>query len=901
LTWGTAVKRIWIPVFVVVVILVAGCAGLTSSKSTGGGGGGTPPNQPPTQQATLTVTPATATLQGGTSQTFTAKTSDGSTPTLNWAVNGTSGGSAATGTITSAGVYTAPQFPPTSNTVTVSATSKADSTMTASSAVTLNNPTPAITSVTPTSVAVGNFTLTVNGTNFAPGATLMFGATVAATTRVSATQLTATGTATTAEVGSVNLTVQNPNPGLIASAAVKETVTAPPTSVSVSVTPGSAAVRVGMTQSFSATVTGNSNTNVTWSVNGTAGGSATLGTISATGLYTAPSNLPTPNTVTVTATSAADATKTANGAVTLENPLPVVTAVNPTTIGTRSFLITVTGTGFVKTSVVNFGGAALTTMYVSPTELDATGSATSAQVGSVPVTVTNPNPGGATSASLMAQVVTGGSTVTSAAAVRFLEQSTFGPTPELVNQVQQLGFDGFLKNQLNAPASTYPNPLSTDQGVGKVQTHFFLNAVNDSDQLRQRVAFALNELWVVSQNKVSDPTGYTNYVRALTTDAMGNYFDVMKDVTLTPAMGHYLDMVNNDAPATGQHANENYARELMQLFTLGLTQLNADGTPQLDGSGNPIPTYTQDDVMALGRSFTGWTYPTQSGQTLQKHNPSFYGGPMVAFESNHDSGAKTLLGQPIAAGQSAEQDLDAALTIIFNHPNLPPFVAQQLILKLVTSNPSPAYVSRVAQAFSSGTFNSYGSGKRGDMQATVAAVLLDPEARRGDSSTTAIAGDGKLREPVVMMVGLARMFHATTDGTGFVNPGGNMSQSLFNSGSVFNFFPPQSLIPGTTLNGPEFAIFNTNTAFSRVNFSNTLVYGQLGNGTKVDFTPVVNAGTPDQMADWLNTYLLHGTMSSGMKTDIVTAANAASTTSASDQAKAAIYIVASSSQYQVQR
>src|SRR5262249_43410110 len=162
--------------------------------------------------------------------------------------------------------------------------------------------------------------------------------------------------------------------------------------------------------------------------------------------------------------------------------------------------------------------------------------------------------------------------------------------------------------------------------------------------------------------------------------------------------------------------------------TMGLSQLNSDGTLQLDGSGNPIPSYSQDDVMALGRALTGWTYPTQPGQTLQKHNPAFYGGPMEPFESNHDAGPKTLLGQALAAGQSAEQEPDAALRIIFNNQNVPPFIAQQLIEKLVTSNPSPAYVGRVTSAFTSGKFQSYGSGNRGDMQATVAAILLDPEA-----------------------------------------------------------------------------------------------------------------------------------------------------------------------------
>jgi uncharacterized protein (DUF1800 family) len=674
----------------------------------------------------------------------------------------------------------------------------------------------------------------------------------------------------------------------------------PDAGVAVAVAPSTAMVRAGATQPFTATVTGNANTSVTWSVNTVAGGNATTGTIDTTGVYTAPANLPTPNTVTVTATSAADTTKTGNGAVTLENPVPMLTSVSPNVIAPGSFSLTLNGSGFIKTSTVTFGGQTLTTMYVSATELQAVGTATAAQVGNVPVVVQNPDPGAAASSSLMANVVGGGTPVSAIAAVRFLEQSTFGPTPELVNQVSQIGFTPFLETQLAAPVSTYPTPLAADTGVGKVQAQFWINAVNDSDQLRERVAFALNELWVVSQNKVSDPTGYTNYIQALTNDALGNYYDVMKDVTLTPAMGHFLDMVNNDKPATGNHANENYARELMQLFTLGLSQLNADGTPKLDGSGNPIPTYTQDDVMALGRAFTGWTFPTKSGQTLSKHNPEFYGGPMVAFESNHDAGAKTLLGQPIAAGQSAEQELDSALTIIFNHANMPPFVAQQLIEKLVTSNPSAAYVGRVASAFASGKFQTYGSGKRGDMQATVAAILLDAEARRGDSTTTADAGDGKLREPVVMMVSIARAFHGTTDGSGFTGWGGNMSQSLFNSGSVFNFFPPTNPIAGTTLNGPEFAIFNTNTALARVNFINSIVFGTISGGTKVDFTPVVNAGTPDQMVDWLNTQFLHGTMSSQMKQSVLTAVNAVSSTDTKNQAKAAIYLVASSSQYQVQ-
>jgi uncharacterized protein (DUF1800 family) len=824
---------------------------------------------------------------------------------VNWSVNGVAGGNAANGTISAVGLYSAPEFPP-SNAIAIGAVETSDSTKTASSAVTLENPIPQITTATPMSIQVGAFNLTVSGARFANGATIYFGATALPTTRVSSTQLTASGTATTGQVGSISITVKNPDPGAVSSGGLMAQVVNN-AAINVQVSPATATIRAGSQQSFSATVTGSTNQGVTWLVNGVAGGSAATGMITAQGMYTAPVTLPNPNTVTITATSAADATKQGSSAVTLENPLPVLTAINPNSVGVGGFQITVTGSGFVSGSTVNFGGQALTATFVSPTQLTATGTATVAQVGSVPVTVTNPNPGGATSGVLLVQIVNGGTLVSAAAAVRFLEQSSFGPSAEQVNQLQQAGFDSLLQSQFAAPASVYPAPLATDMGLGKVQQQFFFNAVNNPDQLRQRMAFALNEIWVVGENKVSDPTGYTNYIQALTNDGLGNYYSVMKDVTLTAAMGHWLDMVNNDKPGTGQHANENYARELMQLFTLGLDQLNPDGTPVLDATGNPIPTYTQDDVMALGRALTGWTYPTQPGQTLQKHNPEYYGGPMVPFESNHDAGAKTLLGQSVAAGQSAEQELDSVLTIIFNHPSMPPFIGKQLIEKLVTSNPSPAYVQRVAQAFASGKFNSYGSGKRGDMHATVAAILLDAEARRGDSVTTTNSNDGKLREPVIMMVSIARVFHATSDGSGFESRGAGMSEDIFNSGSVFNFFPPDNLIPQTKLNGPEFAIFNTNTSLARVNFINSAVYGGFNASAKLNFSSVINAGTPDQMVAWVNNLLLHGTMSDSMKQSILTAIGAIttatppSTTDLTNQANAAIYLVASSSQYQVQR
>jgi uncharacterized protein (DUF1800 family) len=890
-----AVKRHFIALFGVLALLLAGCTGLTSR-----GGNGNPP--PPGQ---LAISPAGGTLRGGETQSFTAKI-DGAPAAVSWSVNGVPGGNASVGMITVAGAYTAPEFPPSANAITIGAVLTADSTKTASSAITLNNPVPQITTVAPLSIPVGSFSLTVNGAHFAAGAAISFGSTTLATTRISSTQLTATGTATSGQVGNISITVKNPDPGAVASGSMTAQVVAA-TGVSVAVTPASVSLHGGTHQIFSATVTGSTNQSVLWYVNNLPGGDSVVGQISSGGDYAAPPTAPNPNVVTITATSVADATKSGTSAVTVGNPIPVLTSVAPSSIGVGTFLITVTGTGFVSGAKVNFGGQALTTKFFSPTELTATGTATAAQAGSVQITVTNPDPGGSTSGALTAQVVNSGTVISAGSADRFLEQSTFGPTAEQVNQLQQVGFDSFLQSQFAQPASLYPTPAPTDQGLGKVQQQFFFNAANGTDQLRQRTGFALNELWVVGENKVSDPTGYTNYIQALNNDALGNYYNVMKDVTLTAAMGHWLDMVNNDKPGTGQHANENYARELMQLFTLGLNQLNPDGTAVPDGTGNPIPTYTQDDVMALGRSLTGWTYPTQPGQTLQKHNPEYYGGPMVPFESNHDGGTKMLLGQSVAAGQSAGQELDSVLTIIFNHQNLPPFVCKQLIEKLVTSNPSPGYVQRAAQAFSSGKFNSYGTGKRGDLQATLAAILLDPEARRGDSPTTADANDGKLREPIIMMVSMARAFHAATDGSGFESRGAAMAQDIFNAGSVFNFFPPEFPIPQTALNGPEFAIFNTSTSLARVNFINSAVYGGFNSTAKLDFSPVITAGTPDQMVAWLNNLFLHGTLSDSAKQSILTAINAITVASPpsngdlTNQAKAAIYLVTSSSQYQVQR
>jgi uncharacterized protein (DUF1800 family) len=683
--------------------------------------------------------------------------------------------------------------------------------------------------------------------------------------------------------------------------------TAPPAeNTRVQVSPSSPSVRANGTQTFTATVEKVTNPSVTWTVNGVAGGSPITGTIASTGAltatYTAPSTLPSPNIVTIEATVTSHTTLVGGTNTTLLNPIPQLSSATPPQVDVGSFTITLNGSNFVNGAVVDMGSTALSNTFVSSTQLTATGTIPNTQTGTVQFSVTNPDPGSATSGTLTAQVV---KAIAPNVADRFLEQTTFGPTPALISQVQQSGLQAFLTNQYGLPVTPYADPAPMEMFLSAVQQRYMVAILTAPDQLRQRVAFALGQIFVIAGDKINDPTAFTNYLRLLNNDAFTNYRQIMKDVTLSPAMGHYLDMVNNGKPAPGQHANENYARELMQLFTIGTSLLNDDGSMQLDSSNNPIPTYSQDQVEQFARAYTGWTYPTQPGMTQQKYNPPNWTGPMVAVDSNHDTTAKQLLqysnaasGGLLPSGQSAEQDLDGALDNIFNHPNLPPFVSRQLIQHLVTSNPSPAYIQRI-----SAVFENNGAGARGDMKAVITAILLDTEARRGDDPTTAVGTDGHLQEPILYIAGLLRAFGAVSDGSNLAGQASSMSQNPLFPPSVFNFYAPNFIIPGTTMNGPEFQILTTATALNRVNFVNTFVFGSLGSGTTVSFANYgTQASNPSQLLDTLNTLMLHRSMSSDMKSAILTAMQAvpAGTNQGLQEAQAAIYLIGTSSQYQVQ-
>jgi len=490
------------------------------------------------------------------------------------------------------------------------------------------------------------------------------------------------------------------------------------------------------------------------------------------------------------------------------------------------------------------------------------------------------------------------------AAARFLDQATWGPTPATISQLQQQGFDAWLQAQFALKTSDLPDqPILNAAGnangnLTPVQSAFFQNTLTQPDQLRQRVAFALSQIWVVSaESGVRYAYAFPPYWRIFRDNTFGNYADIIKAVSLSPAMGRYLNMANNNKgnPAKGTAANENYTRELMQLFTLGLTQLNPDGSPVLDQNHQPVPTYTQAEVTSMAKALTGWTYPTAPGATAKANNPEYYIGQMFAVEANHDTSEKTIFGGVIIpAGQTAEQDLASVITALMNQPTMAPFVSQQLIQHLVTSNPSPGYIERVASVFTND-----GNGVRGNMQAVITAILMDPEARAADDpNATPVANFGHLREPILLMANLLRGLNATLSSTSAIyNDSANMGQNLFYPPSVFSYFSPQYRTEHGLL-GPEFQIYSTSTAAQRGDIVNSILYATLDKGTKVNLQPFLQQdGDFPLMLDYISYVFLHHSMSSDLQSAAMEAARVQTTSTA--QVQAALYIVLTSGEYQV--
>lgn len=439
------------------------------------------------------------------------------------------------------------------------------------------------------------------------------------------------------------------------------------------------------------------------------------------------------------------------------------------------------------------------------------------------------------------------------AASRFLHHATMGPSQQMIQDLLDNGsdFEAWIDSEFAKP-TTYTQPEMIDiwdeivdyhigQGedpenlFGPYKLHFdyayWETLMTNDDHLRHKMANALSQILVISSN--SDLSGWgdalTGYYDILLDNAFGNYRDLLEEVTLSIQMGYYLSHLNNakENPEANTSPDENYAREIMQLFTIGLYELNPDGTRILDGNGDPIPTYDQDDIQEFAKVFTGLGVGELVDPTEWPYNP-FFGlniwaavkdVPMVMYEDFHETAEKHLLnGTVLPANQPGMTDIDMAIDNLFNHPNVGPFIGTLLIKRLVKSNPSPEYVNRVTNAF-----NDNGSGVRGDMQAVIKAILLDEEARSGEAMLAADAGRAK--EPMQKISSYARIMPLNVpngrywaQGYGFYN---NMGQHILQSPTVFNFylpdFQPIGDVADLDLTAPEFKLHNTSNAISAIN------------------------------------------------------------------------------------
>ena len=739
---------------------------------------------------TVTIDPGSFSTPIGGVRQLSAQVTGAANTAVTWTVNGVVGGNSTVGTIDNTGKYTAPAVTPAGWAVTARATSVADPSAFAVCAITVRNQIPYLTSAAPNPMPPGAFTLNMTGSRFVSGAQVLWNGTPLATNFVSATQLTATGNAT--QLGVATLTVMNPGPGAVSTPLTVNVVSA----LVVNIVPASVNVQAGATQQFQAAVSGNANQAVTWKVNGVVGGDSTSGTITASGLYTAPNAIPTSGIATVSAVSVADGLTQGTATVTIQDP----------------------------------------------------------------------------------QAITYG---------RFLEQSTFGPTPQLMAHVRQVGIQAFLDEQFAMPESSWPAPnVATRQGA---VDSFFLNAATGQDQLRQRMIYALSEIFVIAMNKNTNGDEIAPWLQLLSRNAFGNYRTLLREITLDATMGKYLDLANSAKPGVSGGANENYPREVMQLFSIGLYELNPDGSVSADRQGQPMMTYTQNDVRQLALALTGWTYGNQSGVPPQSRNSNYYPGPMLPVAAYHDTSAKTILRQMLPANQSIWQDLDGAIDIIFNHPNVGPFVATRLIRALVTSNPSPAYISRVASAF-----DDNGQGVRGDMKAVIRAILLDPEAR-DDAPPSDF---GRLRTPVQHTIALMRALNLPVgQPSQFAYIYYTLGEGMLDAPSVFGHYSPLFRIPRSTLYGPEFQIYSPTEAVNRAN----LLYSLMANSWPINpaLQPFVNvAGNSVALINAADNALLHGRMSPAMRSALLNALPAMYDNN--QRVLTVLYLTATSGDYAVQ-
>jgi uncharacterized protein (DUF1800 family) len=521
-------------------------------------------------------------------------------------------------------------------------------------------------------------------------------------------------------------------------------------------------------------------------------------------------------------------------------------------------------------------------------------------------------------------------------AARFLNMTTFGATQADVDKLVSLGYEGWLNEQFAAsPIDSHygyadrggPPDCSVcpAEAIGGVIESFWYQAVKSPDQFRQRIALAWLELFVVSAATDSaielEPQAMAAYLDLLSKNAFVNFRDLLEAVTLSPAMGHYLSHMQNDKedPTTGRLPDENYAREVMQLFTIGKWALNADGTRTLDSNGQPIPAYTQADVMGLAKVFTGWSWGgSDTSEARWVGGPIDFAMvhswelPMQPYEQHHSKAIKQIVnGTTIPENTSAKVSMRVALDTLFNHPNTPAFIATHLIKRLTTSNPSPEYVARVADVFRQNV-----DGERGNMRSVVRAVLFDPEVWDGRHLTS--PSWGKPREPIVKAAQLVRGLSCkaasgtyamgTLQATNY-----DLGQPPLMSNSVFNFFlpehQPQGELSNLNLSAPEFQIANDNTTIGHLNYMWSLLgFGLTTNQNSLvcdysAFTPL--ASQPDALIDALVNRFVGTPISAkgrqAIKDGITSIADTGTVAARENRVKTALLLLASTPEFNVQR
>lgn len=532
----------------------------------------------------------------------------------------------------------------------------------------------------------------------------------------------------------------------------------------------------------------------------------------------------------------------------------------------------------------------------------------------------------------------GGAAPTSAEAARFLTQATYGATESSITVVQAGGYSQWIDQQMVTPAPPghladvdarlvqirLTNPTATLNPVDFYYS-FWDQAITGPDQLRQRMKLALSEIFVISLTDSSiDARGAASYYDMLGANAFGNYRTLLEQVTLHPMMGVYLTWLGNqrEDPVTGRNPDENYAREVMQLMSIGLHQLNPDGTVRTDNSGRPIPTYSDADISGLAKVFTGYSYFSPSPTTVTFSGRNLPADArvrsMIPYPQFHSTSAKSFLGVTIPASSVSDPagDLKIALDTIFNHPNVGPFIGKQLIQRLVTSNPSPAYVARVTAVF-----NNNGRGVRGDMSAVVRAILLDEEAR--SVSVADGVNAGKLREPMIRLANWARAFGATSASgewlIGSTSANTSLGQSPLTSPSVFNFYrpgysPPNTRVGTAGLVAPEFQIVDEVTVAGYLNTMQSTIDAGIGvttNGVRdvrsAYAAEIALANNPAALVERMNLLLLNGRMSPALRTRITEAVQGVAlpstnqTAALTNRAKLAVYMTMASAEYLVQR